>query len=78
MIPARDILLAKTGARRSQADNPPGNGGPDAAAAFILKSSRELADVARRHKMGMLVRLLEMTQMEAEEQLRLRHKGNLP
>jgi hypothetical protein len=33
--------------------------------------------VARQHKLDMLVRLLEMTQMEAQERLRLRGKRNL-
>ena len=57
-------------------DNPAEDGGPDEAAAFIAETVADLARVARRHKLGMLVRLLEMAQMEAEERLRLR--GNHP
>ena len=54
-----------------------GDGGPDEAAAFIAETVADLARVARRHKLGMLVRLLEMAQMEAEERLRLRGKHKL-
>ena len=54
-----------------------GDGGPDEAAAFIAETVADLARVARRHKLGMLVRLLEMAQMEAEERLRLRGKHRL-
>jgi hypothetical protein len=61
----------------SQTDDPPGDGGPDEAAAFIVETVTDLARVARRHKFGLLIRLLEMAQMEAEERLRLRSKRNL-
>jgi hypothetical protein len=44
---------------------------------FIAETVAALAGLARRHKLGMLVRLLEMTQMEAEERVRLRGKRNL-
>jgi hypothetical protein len=54
-----------------------GDGGPEEAAAFIAESVAELARVARRHKLGVLVRLLEMAQMEAEERVRLRGKRKL-
>ena len=36
-----------------------------------------LAILARRHDLGMLIRLLEMAQMEAEEFVRLRGKRKL-
>jgi hypothetical protein len=79
--------LTKTGRRRtytsssrdggSRTDDPPGDGGPDEAAAFIVETVTDLARVARRHNLGLLIRLLEMAQMEAEERLRLRGKRNL-
>jgi hypothetical protein len=60
----------------SQSDEP-GDGGPDEAAAFIAEAAAALARLARRHRLGMLVHLLEMAQMEAEERVRLRGKRNL-
>ena len=79
--------MTKTGGRRtrvssgggggSQTDEPPGDGGPDEAAVFIAETAAALARLARRHKLDMLVRLLEMAQMEAEERVRLRGKRNL-
>jgi hypothetical protein len=78
--------LAKSGKRRKPPssggdggprDDDPADGGPDEAAAFIAETVAELARVARRHELGVLVRLLEMTQMEAEERLRLRGKNKL-
>ena len=58
-------------------DDPPGDGGPDEAASFIAETVAELALLARRHRLGMLVHLLEMAQMEAEERVRLRSKRKL-
>lgn len=58
-------------------DDLPGDGGPDEAASFIAESVAELALLARRHKLGMLVRLLEMAQLEAEERVRLRSRRKL-
>ena len=58
-------------------DDPPGDGGPDEAASFIAETVAELALLARRHKLGMLVHLLEMAQLEAEERVRLRSKRKL-
>jgi hypothetical protein len=82
-----DVFLTKTGGRRtrassrrgggSQTDEPPGDGGPDEAATFIAETAAALARLARRHRLGLLVRLLEMAQMEAEEYVRLRGKRNL-
>jgi hypothetical protein len=80
-------VLTKTGGRRrrassgrpgvSQDDETPGDGGPDEAAVFIAETVAALAGLARRHRLGVLVRLLEMAQMEAEERVRLRGKRNL-
>jgi hypothetical protein len=64
--------------RRSRFDEPPGEGGPDEAAAFIAETSAELAALARRHELDMLGLLLDMVQMDAKERLRLRGKRNLP
>ncbi len=55
----------------------PGDGGPDEAALFIAETVAALARLARRHKLTVLVRLLEMAQMEAEERIRLRGKRHL-
>jgi hypothetical protein len=82
-----DIFLTKKVTRRTRAsrekgegsptDEPPGDGGPDEAAAFIAETTAALARLARRHRLGMLVRLLDMAQMEAEDRVRLRGKRNL-
>jgi hypothetical protein len=82
-----DVFLTKIKGRRTrtasgkggkpQTDEQPGDGGPDEAAAFIAEIAADLAKLARRHRLGMLVRLLEMAQMEAEERVRLRGKRNL-
>jgi hypothetical protein len=63
--------------RRSPTDDPPGDGGPDEAVAFIVETVADLARLARRHKLELLVRLLEMAEMEARERIRLRGKRNL-
>ena len=64
-------------ARRSRTEELSGEGGPDEAAAFIAETAAELAGLARRHKLEMLRFLLGMTQLGAEEHLRLRSKRNL-
>ena len=69
--------LPPSGGGGPPTDDPPGDGGPDEAARFIAESVAELALLARRHKLGMLVRLLEMAQLEAEERVRLRSKRKL-
>ena len=58
-------------------DDPPGDGGPEEAASFIAESVAELVLLARRHKLDLLVRLLEMAQLEAEERVRLRSRRKL-
>ena len=71
-------MPASSGRRRgSPADEPPGDGGREEAATLIAETVADLTQVARRHRLDMLVRLLEMTQMEAQEWLRLRGKRNL-
>jgi hypothetical protein len=61
----------------SGTDDPPGEGGPDEAAAFIAETVADLARIARRHQLDMLASPLEMAQMEADERVRLRGKHNL-
>jgi hypothetical protein len=61
----------------SPPDEPPGDGGPDEAVNFIADTVAELALLARRHRLDVLVRLLEMAQLEAEERVRLRSKRKL-
>jgi hypothetical protein len=61
----------------SRTDDPPGDGGPDEALAYIAQNVADLARLARRHNLEMLVRLLEMAQMEAQERIQLRGKRNL-
>jgi len=63
--------------RRSRTDDSPGDGGPEEAIAFIAETVADLARLARRHRFDVLVRLLEMAQMEAQERIRLRGKRNL-
>ena len=63
--------------RRSQSEEPRGEGGPEEAVAFIAEAVADLAGLARRHKLDLLGFLLRMAQLEAEQHLRLRSKGNL-
>jgi hypothetical protein len=53
-------------------DDPPEDGGPDEALAYIAENAADLARLARRHNLEMLVRLLEMAQMEAQERIQPR------
>lgn len=61
----------------ARTDDPPRNDGPDEALAYIAENVADLARLARRHNLEMLVRLLEMAQMEAQERIQLRGKRNL-
>jgi hypothetical protein len=45
--------------------------------AYIAENVADLARLARRHNLEMLVRLLEMAQMEAQERIQLRRKRDL-
>jgi hypothetical protein len=49
----------------ARTDDPPGDDGPDEALAYIAENVADLARLARRHNLEMLVRLLDMAQMEA-------------
>jgi len=63
--------------RRSRAEEPVGEGGPDEAVAFITETVADLVKLAKRHKLEILGYLLAMVQLEAEERLRLRSKRKL-
>jgi hypothetical protein len=63
--------------KSSRTDDPPEDGGPDEALAYIAENVADLAGLARRHNLEMLVRLLEMAQMEAQERIQFRGKRNL-
>ncbi|MGH6684297.1 MAG: hypothetical protein ACRECA_10360 [Pseudolabrys sp.] len=63
--------------RYSSADEPRGDGGPDEAASFIAENVADLARLAQRHRLDMLGHLLRMSQLEAEEHVRLRSKPRL-
>ncbi len=54
--------------------DPPGDGGPDEAAAFIAETAAELAALAGRHHLDVLLYLLKMTRLEAEERLNGRRR----
>ena len=45
--------------------------------AFIAETVAELVKLAKRHKLEILIHLLGMVQLEAEERLRLRSKRKL-
>ena len=60
--------------RFPRADEPGSDGGPDEAAAFIAETVADLARLAQRHRLDMLGHLLRMSQLEAEEHVRLRSK----
>jgi hypothetical protein len=61
----------------ARTDDPPGDGGPHEALAYIAENVADLARLARRHNLEMLVRLLEMAQMEAQERIQRRGKRDL-
>jgi hypothetical protein len=63
--------------RQPRADEPRGDGGPDEAASFIAETAADLARLAQRHRLEMLGHLLRMSQLEAEEHVRLRSKPRL-
>ena len=60
--------------RRPAADDPPGDGGPDEAAAFIAETVSGLAELARRHRLELLRHLLAMAEQEAGDYLHRRRR----
>jgi hypothetical protein len=63
--------------RRSQVNEPPGEGGPDEAASFIAETLGNLARLAQQHRLDHLRYLLAVAQLEAEEHVRLRSRRRL-
>jgi hypothetical protein len=63
--------------RRSRADELAGDSDPDEAVAFIAETLPGLARLAKLHRLDLLAHLLGMTQMEAEEHLRVRSRRKL-
>ena len=63
--------------RRSPAVESGEEGGPDEAVAFIAETVAELTKLAERHRLEVLIHLLGMARLEAEEHLRLRSKRKL-
>ncbi len=55
----------------------PGEGGADEAVVFIAEQIAILRKLSERHKLDVLRYLLGMTQLEADEHLRLRSKRKL-
>lgn len=53
-----------------QTDSVARNGGPAEAASFISGVAAELAQLSRRHRLDMLVHLLDMAQLEADDIVR--------
>ncbi|MEK9282494.1 MULTISPECIES: hypothetical protein [unclassified Bradyrhizobium] len=75
--PARKRARAASGAHRRSRSEEPGEGGADEAVAFIAEQVAALRKLADRHKLDVLRHLLGMTQLEADEHLRLRTKRKL-
>ena len=75
--PAKKRARAATSARGRSRNEEPGEGGADEAVAFIAEQSAALRKLAERHKLHVLHYLLGMTQLEADEHLRLRSKRKL-
>ncbi|MBR0713360.1 hypothetical protein [Bradyrhizobium liaoningense] len=74
--PGRKRKRAATAGQGARGDEP-GEGGADEAAAFIAEQAKNLRELAGRHKLDVLHYLLGMTQLEAEEHIRLRSKRKL-
>lgn len=55
----------------------PGEGGSEEAANFIAETVGSLARLARRHELELLTYLLAMTELEAEEQVKLLRRRKL-
>jgi len=75
--PGKKRARAASGAPASLRNEEPGEGGADEAVAFIAEQVAALRKLAERHKLDVLHYLLGMTQLEADEHLRLRTKRKL-
>ncbi|WP_439368618.1 hypothetical protein ACRQ5Q_19185 [Bradyrhizobium sp. PMVTL-01] len=65
------------GAPGGSRNDEPGEGGADEAVAFIAEQVAALRKLTERHKLDVLHYLLGMTQLEADEHLRLRTRRKL-
>jgi hypothetical protein len=63
--------------QRSRIDELIADGGPDEAVEVIAETLPALTRLAKRHDLDLLAYLLGMTQMEAEEHLRIRSRRKL-
>ena len=75
--PGRKRARAASGAPGGSRLEEPGEGGADEAVAFIAEQVAVLRKLAERHKLDVLHYLLGMTQLEADEHLRLRTRRKL-
>jgi hypothetical protein len=75
--PEKKRARAALGARARSRNEEPGEGGADEAVAFIAEQVTSLRKLAQRHKLDVLHYLLGMTQLEADEHLRLRTRRKL-
>jgi hypothetical protein len=75
--PGRKRARATSGARGGSRSEEPGEGGADEAVAFIAEQVAAMRKLAERHRLDVLHFLLGMTQLEADEHLRLRSKRKL-
>jgi hypothetical protein len=70
LLPKELSMTPPPGSDRFDDGEPPRDGGPQEAAHYIKSALEDLARVAQRHGHGMLVYLIDMAHMEAEEILR--------
>ena len=75
--PGKRRARAASGVQERSRNEEPGEGGADEAVAFIAEQTAALRKLAERHKLDVLHYLLGMTQLEADEHLRLRTKRKL-
>ena len=75
--PGKKQVRAVSGVQGRSRNEEPGEGGADEAVAFIAEQTAALRKLAERHKLDVLHYLLGMTQLEADEHLRLRTKRKL-
>ena len=75
--PGKKRARAASGAPASVRNEEPGEGGADEAVAFIAEQVAAMRKLAERHKLDVLHYLLGMTQLEADEHLRLRTRRKL-
>jgi len=75
--PGRKRARAASGAPGGSRLEEPGEGGADEAVAYIAEQVTVLRKLAERHRLDVLHYLLGMTQLEADEHLRLRTRRKL-